>query len=36
MGRITGELYAVLYTAREPLTLADIAAALGVRYRGQR
>ncbi len=30
MGRITGELYAVLYTAREPLTLADIAAALGV------
>lgn len=30
MGRITGELYAVLYTASEPLTLANIAEELGV------
>ncbi len=30
MGRSTGELYAVLYTASEPLTLADIAKELGV------
>ena len=29
-GRITGELYAALYTTREPLTLADIAMELGV------
>ena len=30
MGKIAGELYAVLYTAPEPLTLSDIAEALGV------
>ncbi|MCL5970948.1 MAG: MarR family transcriptional regulator [Firmicutes bacterium] len=30
IGRITGELYAILYTAQEPLTLAEIAAELGV------
>ncbi|PSR34598.1 MAG: hypothetical protein C7B46_03940 [Sulfobacillus benefaciens] len=30
VGRITGELYAILYTAHEPLTLAEIAEELGV------
>lgn len=30
LGRITGELYAVLYTAPAPLCLAELAAELGV------
>lgn len=30
MGRITGELYAVLYVSPKPLTLAEIATELGV------
>lgn len=30
MGRITGEIYAILYTASQPMTLATIAAELGV------
>lgn len=30
LGRIAGELYAVLYTASDPLTLSDIARELGV------
>ena len=30
MGKITGELYAILYLSRDPVTLADLAKTLGV------